>query len=539
MSPEQETQAEATSDEPAPLRPVIEPTPDADNQPGDRRGPRREPRFALVILLALALAAVGVYGVWVWWKGETQSAGSTPAGASLRELLHQAPAPEETETPAEDRVPLDPLIPDSAPALLKEAERVASDLTERFPRNPDAWEMAARFHSEFGEMDQALAAWRRCLDLNPDYVYAHLGLAKAAAEQGEFADAAAHYRRAVLVDPKNLAHQIELGKVLLTKGDLDEALVVLGGVVKADPQNAQGHAELGSAQLQKRDDAAARDSFEATLRLNPDYGPAHFGLATAYTRLGDAEQARAHEAKFREFRAERGEEVHAQRAGYNDEEALRVDIARVYTDLARVYVAEGRLAAAEHLWRRASRLHPQSRDCRQALAWLYLQQKLPFESIRVLRELAALEPENIVYPAEITRLYVELGRTDDAERALLDFAESAPENPQAHAALGEFYLQVKTQPEAAREHANKAAELSGAARHWVLLSAAHELAGDVQGAIAALEKAAELEPEKLQYRQLLALLRERAVGAGGAPATPPDEAPLPQPASGALPNKKD
>jgi tetratricopeptide (TPR) repeat protein len=346
--------------------------------------------------------------------------------------------------------------------------------------------------------------------LNANYLYAHAGLAKAAKEQGALDEAVAHCRRAVLADTQSPTHQIELGTALLAVGDVEEAVAVLEAVVKADPASARGRAELGAAQLQKRDYAAAKTSFEAALKLDPSYATAHFGLATALARLGDAAQARQHEAKFQQFRSQRGEELRGQRIAYDDDQALREDIARLYTQTAGVYLAEGRQAAAERLWRRAARLHAENRECRQALAWLSLQQKKPLETIRLLRELSQLEPASAVYPAEIARLYVELGRLDDAQRALEEFAQMAPDNPDGQRALAEFHLKLKGQPQLAVEPAKKAAELSASASDWVLLSAAHELAGDLPAAVASLEQAARLAPDNLQYRQLLALLKERA-----------------------------
>jgi tetratricopeptide (TPR) repeat protein len=301
-----------------------------------------------------------------------------------------------------------------------------------------------------------------------------------------------------------------LGQALLNAGEIDESLEVLGGVVRSAPGSARGHAELGAAQLQKRDFEAAKGSYESVLRLDPTYAAAHFGLATACARLGLVEQAREHEAKFREFRSDRQQALRGARLAYDDVQALYVDLAQRYTEMAAVYLAEGRLAPAEQLWRRAARMHPENRECRQALAWLFLQQNKPWETILMLRELARLEPANISYPAEIARLYGRLDRPDDAERTLQDYAQSSPDSAAGQTALADFYLNVKKEPALAVQHARKAVDISGAADHWYLLSAAQEVAGDLPAAVAALERAAQLAPENAQYRQLLALSKSRA-----------------------------
>jgi tetratricopeptide (TPR) repeat protein len=167
-----------------------------------------------------------------------------------------------------------------------------------------------------------------------------------------------------------------------------------------------------------------------------------------------------------------------------------------------------------------------------------LQQSKPLESILMLRELARLEPENVAYPAEMARLYGELDRVDDAQRTLQEFAESAPANAAAPRALAEFFLSAKNEPVLAVQHAQKAAELSGTASDWVLLSAAHERAGNLPAAIAALERASGLAPDNLQYRQLLALLKQRAAAQNTKEAAPPRKPDPPRSDLGASPAAK-
>ncbi len=479
----------------------------ADNRPSRHARPKLW-LLAVPALLVL-VAAWGIYSV-VWPPSVEPETKPASAAVAAPVTPNGQPLGLGPEPDPKDRLPLDPLIPETAAGQLAEAERLVNDLARRFPDNPDAHEMQARFHYEFGQVDQAVAAWKRCLELNPNYAYALIGLAQAAAGRGEHDQAVAYCRRAVLADPNRPSHQIDLGQALVAAGEIDEALEVLERVVRAAPASARAHGTLGAALIQKRDYDAAKASFEATLRLDPTHAQAHFGLATACARLGLLEQAREHEVKFREFRTSRYEELRGQRASYDDDRALGVDLAVRYTEVASVYLAEGRPTHAEQLWRRASRLDSENRECRQALAWHYLGQDKLRETILMLRELARLEPANPSFPAEIARLYGRLGRLDDAERTLRDFSESAPDNVAGHIALAEFYLNAKPQPALAVEQARKAVDLAGTAQHWVLLSAAHELAGELPAAVDALEHAVQLAPDNPQYRQLLALSKARA-----------------------------
>ena len=483
--------------------------------PKMRAWPGRSGPWA-VVLVIIAVVTGGIYvAVWPPASPPDEAAQRSRAASTATTA---PPAPQvKTTTEEEGRLPLDPLVPETAAEQLAEGERIVDDLARRFPKNPDAHEMQARFHYEFGQVDRAVAAWQRCLELDLNYAYAHIGLAQSATGRGAHDEAVAHCRRAVLADPNRPSHQIDLAQALVTVGELDEALEVLERVVKAVPGSARAQSTLGTAQLQKRNYEAAKTAFEAALRQDPTHAQAHFGLATACARLGLAEQARDHEAKFREFRDSRHQELRGQRASYDDDQALREDLAVRYTEVASVYLAERRPAVAEQLWRRAARLDPKNRDCRQALAWLLLKQEKPLETIRMLREVAQLEPANPSCHAEIARLYSQLGRLDDAERTLCEFVESLPENAVGRLTLAEFYLNVKREPKLAVEHARKAVDLTGAAEHWFLLSAAHEVAGDLPAAMDALENAARVAPDNPQYRQLLALVKSRTDGSATTP----------------------
>ena len=448
----------------------------------------------------------------------SQAPGAIPSSASSERAAQTRP----------DRLPLDPLEPETSAKLIAEAGRVARNLVERFPRSADALEMLARYQLEYAGVEQAADTWRRCLVLEPQYAYAHVGLAKVATERGELVRAIEHWRRAILADPATGSHQIELGKALLAAGQADEAIQVLEALVKANPGSAQAHAELGSAQLQRRDNAAARASFQAALASDPRYATAHFGLATACARLGMVEEARQAEAKMREFRTDRTAALRGARSAYDDDQAAREDIARLYAEMGSVLASAGRADLAEQLWRRAARLDGANRASRQALSWLWMQQDQPLESIRMLRELARLEPDNAVYPAQVAQVYVRLGRVEDAQAALDEFVTAWPNVAAGHRTLAEFHLNVTGRPEAAREYAERAAELSGAAADWALVAAAQEQLGNLPAAIKALEQAIRLAPEQSQYAQLLALLKERADSTSAGDTARPRANELPQ-----------
>jgi Flp pilus assembly protein TadD len=161
------------------------------------------------------------------------------------------------------------------------------------------------------------------------------------------------------------------------------------------------------------------------------------------------------------------------------------------------------------LWRRAAAATPQHADSRKALADLYLQSGRAAEAIPVLEELTRILPADASYCMKLGRLCVESGQTDKAEGAFSQACQRDPKDAAAHAALAELYVKSGRKLAEAVSLARRAAELSPTADRYWLLAAACRCSGDVPGALAALDKAIDLDPGNLQYREAQQTLKEK------------------------------
>lgn len=355
---------------------------------------------------------------------------SEAPGKSLSSSLLESQA-EDTGRPEprkEDPSPADiPPVGDGDPKtpaeLLDEAERVANHLVNRLPGDPDAYEMLGRMHLMLGNTQEAEKAWQRCLELAPNYVHAYIGLGRVASRRGDYERAAQCFRQALVVAPNTPVAQIELAKAWIEMGKLNDATEMLEQHVAQFPQSLSGWLQLGAASLQQKDYRKAKNAYGTAVRLSPASTEALFGLATAYARLGLNDEAQQYQREFQERRSAEQDDQRRQRNEYEDIEALREDVARLYLEMGRVYLAGGVNAAAERVWSRAATLRPQDVGPKQALAWFYLQHDRPADTIRVLKQLAALEPDNPSYPLEIARIYLRLDRPKDAQEVLENYAQ--------------------------------------------------------------------------------------------------------------------
>jgi tetratricopeptide (TPR) repeat protein len=383
-------------------------------------------RWCLLIAAVVAAGIVGRYLVVIGSRSAVTDRADQPGPVSspqdtdvvLPSLpARQPPGPEPLPAPAPPasqaevvRGAVDPVFEPSSPlpvapdAVIKEAARLLERLGADFPTDPDALELAARAHVAIGNSTEAANLWKKCLKLGSGYAYAHQGLGAVAARKGDHRAAADHFRKAAALDPRSLQSQVGLGDALVNLGQSDEAIGVLEQLVKAHPDATDGFVLLGMAYLQKNNAEGSRQAFEAALGRDPHCAGALAGLADAYARLGQKDKSRECLAKLQESRAGQRQRRQADRRNYDDLGAMRQDLATTYVNAGRVYLGHQKARDAEGLWRRAAVLDPKNIDCRQALAWQHRQRgELP-EAIRLLEQLAAIQPDNASYVQEIRRL---------------------------------------------------------------------------------------------------------------------------------------
>ena len=159
------------------------------------------------------------------------------------------------------------------------------DASQTATRDLRAGEWWLRGNAEFavGEYEEALAAYDRAIELDPDHAVAHLNRGPALARLERYKEALAACDRAIELDPSHAGAHTNRGVVLARLERYKEALSAFDRAIELDPDNLVHHYNraCGLAMLQRPEAALAALStalehgFDncALLESDPDLAP--------------------------------------------------------------------------------------------------------------------------------------------------------------------------------------------------------------------------------------------------------------------------
>jgi tetratricopeptide (TPR) repeat protein len=131
------------------------------------------------------------------------------------------------------------------------------------PERADVAELFARgiaLEEDPANQSQAIAAYQRVLELDPQHAAAHINLGTLYYNRQEYSLAEKHYRQAIEVDSRYALAYFDLGNVLDETGRVNEAI----------------------------------QTYATALQLAPTYADAHYNLALAYEKMKEPRKALKH-----------------------------------------------------------------------------------------------------------------------------------------------------------------------------------------------------------------------------------------------------
>jgi Flp pilus assembly protein TadD len=165
------------------------------------------------------------------------------------------------------------------PQLLDEAAAACRTSLALDPTLLDTEKALANIAISRGRHADAAAAFRRLLQRsNGQDADLHIGLGDALAGLGQNAEAEASYRRAVEAEPAYWGAHSSLGTYLWQRGKLDEAATAMRRAAELVPSSANAWSNVGGVLQMKGDFDGALQAYRRSLQLEPS--------KEAYSNLG-------------------------------------------------------------------------------------------------------------------------------------------------------------------------------------------------------------------------------------------------------------
>ena len=154
------------------------------------------------------------------------------------------------------------------------------------PEHAEAYNNLGILLAENRQIDAAIAHYRKALEIKPDYVEAHNSVGMALAGCGEIDAAVVHFRKALEIKPDYAEAHNNLGNALMGRDQVDEAVAHFRKALEIRPDYAKGYNNLGIARARSGQIDAAIAHFRKALEIKPDYAAARNNLYRALQQSG-------------------------------------------------------------------------------------------------------------------------------------------------------------------------------------------------------------------------------------------------------------
>jgi protein O-GlcNAc transferase len=216
-------------------------------------------------------------------KKESKAKPAKLKNAASKPVLHKGKNPSPKE--------IDKLLALLANGRFKEAETLAQEMTERFPRHGLGWGVLGAVFKQMGRNSEALALMQKATALSPGDPNLHSNLAALLLDLGRFGEAEASCRRALMLKSNFAEAHYNLGNILKELERPDEAEASYRRALQIKPGFVEAHSNLGSLFNKLGRLREAEASCRRALQIKPDFAEAHNNLGNALQSLWQLDDA--------------------------------------------------------------------------------------------------------------------------------------------------------------------------------------------------------------------------------------------------------
>ena len=252
-----------------------------------------------------------------------------------------------------------------------------------------------------------------------------LHVAAEALGRQDFAAAAKALKSAVESQPDLVPAWFNLAFAYSGLHQNEDAVKAYRKTLELKPDLFEARLNLGILFLEMNQPQAAQEQLSKSLALKPEHARAHLYYGRALTMAGQAGEA---ESQFREV--------------------LRLDpnLAIAYFDLGQVYLSQKRFPEARVAFENSVRLDPKLAQAQLGLALACEGLKQSAEAVTHFERYLAATPGDLETRFHLAKIYLQLGKNEQALAALQSVYAAKTETPGLAAALGDVHACLRIIP---------------------------------------------------------------------------------------------
>ncbi len=143
-------------------------------------------------------------------------------------------------------------------------------------------------------LDKSEAAFRKAIELSPDWPFPHNGLGLTLMHMERFEEAEASYRRAIQLDPNWSRPHNDLAVLLRLTDRLDEAEAEALTALSLEPDSVANNNNYGNVLLKRGRIEQAEAQYRKAIELDPQEPAPYYNLACTAARRGERDKMLAY-----------------------------------------------------------------------------------------------------------------------------------------------------------------------------------------------------------------------------------------------------
>ena len=160
------------------------------------------------------------------------------------------------------------------------------------PDNVTAYVNRGTVNIELGQYKEAVSDFDEAIRLNPSYADAYVNRGTVNIELGQYKEAVSDFDEAIRLNPSYADAYVNRGTVNIELGQYRAAIADFNRALLMQPNDAKAYINRGTVNIELGQYKEAVSDFDEAIRLNPSYADAYVNRGMTNKKLGNIEAAK-------------------------------------------------------------------------------------------------------------------------------------------------------------------------------------------------------------------------------------------------------